>query len=81
MRPSESLTSTRRAAACVLMKNCAISSGISTKILSGSPIVDVMYPDDLAETLSVFGHLASGDVPCFTMERRFVRKENSLIWT
>ncbi len=49
--------------------------------LIGKPIVDVMHPDDLADTLSVFGHLASGDIPCFTMERRFVRKDNSLVWT
>ena len=48
--------------------------------LIGKPIVDVMHPGDLADNLSVFGHLISGEIPNFTMERRFVRKDNTLVW-
>ena len=41
---------------------------------------DVVHPDDLADNLAVFGHLINGDIPSFTMERRFVRKDGTLVW-
>ena len=34
----------------------------------------------LTDHFSVFGHVTNGDIPSFTMERRFVRKDNTLVW-
>ena len=53
---------------------------LSRQDLLGKPIADVMHPDDLTDHFSVFGHLINGDIPSFTMERRFVRKDSTLVW-
>jgi two-component system sensor histidine kinase/response regulator len=39
-----------------------------------------VHPDDLAAYLALFGPLMNGDIPTFTMEKRLVRKDGSLVW-
>ncbi len=48
--------------------------------LVGMAIPEVVYLEDLAENLALFGPLMSGDIPSFTMEKRLVRKDGSLVW-
>ena len=48
--------------------------------LVGMAVQDVVYPDDLADNLALFSPLMNGDLPSFTMEKRFVRKDGSFVW-
>ncbi len=48
--------------------------------LVGMAIPEVVHPDDLADNLALFNPLMSGDIPSFTMEKRFVRKDGSHVW-
>ena len=39
-----------------------------------------MHPDDLADNRAMFDALLSGDIPAFTMEKRFVRQDGTSVW-
>ena len=49
--------------------------------LVGKTIPEVTHPDDLAANLALFGPLMRGELPSFTMEKRFFRKDGSVVWT
>ncbi|WP_299402340.1 PAS domain S-box protein [Acaryochloris sp. IP29b_bin.148] len=43
-------------------------------------IKDVTYPEDLAESKAYLTRLYSGEIDCFTLEKRYVRKDGSIVW-
>jgi diguanylate cyclase (GGDEF)-like protein/PAS domain S-box-containing protein len=42
---------------------------------------DVTHPDDLDKTLEHFQRLMTGEVPAFSLEKRYVRKDKQFCWT
>jgi two-component system, sensor histidine kinase and response regulator len=49
--------------------------------LVGKSIPEVTHPDDLSANLALFDPLMQGELPSFNMEKRFFRKDGSIIWT
>jgi two-component system sensor histidine kinase/response regulator len=49
--------------------------------LIGKTIPEVTHPDDLAANLALFSPLMQGELPSFAMEKRFFRKDGSIVWT
>ena len=41
---------------------------------------ELTYPDDLDTDLSLLGRLLAGEIPTFSMEKRYIRKDGQLIW-
>jgi PAS domain S-box-containing protein len=41
---------------------------------------DITYPDDLAEDLSYVAALHAGEIPHYSMNKRYVHKDGSVIW-
>ncbi len=48
--------------------------------LLGKTILEVVHPEDLEANLALFGSLMSGDIPSFTMEKRLLRKDATIVW-
>ena len=42
---------------------------------------EITYPDDLQANLELFDSLKAGEIDRFSLEKRFVRKDGSIIWT
>ena len=49
--------------------------------LEGVHIDSITYPDDAANDLSHFGDLVAGDLESYELEKRYVRKDGSLLWS
>lgn len=60
-------------------KFCAIV-GYSREELLQKNIRDITYPDDLAATIDAFAALWQGESPTLGLEKRYVRKDGSLVW-
>jgi PAS domain S-box-containing protein len=43
-------------------------------------IQDIVHPDDLELTADVFPRLVSGQIPSYTVERRYVRRDETTVW-
>jgi PAS domain S-box-containing protein len=41
---------------------------------------DITYPDDLASDLELVGQTLAGDIDSYTMEKRYLRKDASIVW-
>lgn len=41
---------------------------------------DITYPDDLTTDLAFVGKILSGEIKHYAMEKRYIRKDRSLIW-
>ena len=41
---------------------------------------EITFAEDLPRNRELFGQLAAGEIPSFRLEKRFVRKDGSLIW-
>jgi PAS domain S-box-containing protein len=48
--------------------------------LTGLSIQDVTHPDDLPAQLEAMDRLRAGEIPDFTLEKRYHRKDGSLLW-
>ena len=48
--------------------------------LEGAQIDSITHPDDAANDLSHFGDLVAGDLESYELEKRYVRKDGSLLW-
>ena len=64
---------------CVNEKFCAIV-GYSREELLQKNIQDITHPDDLAVTIDAFTALWQGESPTLGLEKRYVRKDGSLVW-
>src|SRR5208283_3525471 len=60
-------------------KFCAIL-GYSPEELLGKTLSEVTYPEDLADDLARFNALTRGETSSYTMEKRFIRKDGTIIW-
>ncbi|MBS0170045.1 MAG: PAS domain S-box protein [Nitrospira sp.] len=58
---------------------CALT-GYSQEELLGSTFSDITHPDDLETDWASVRRLLTGDIDTFSMEKRYVRKDGSLIW-
>lgn len=54
--------------------------GYSKEELHNLTVFDITYPDDLEEDKKFQKKLDSGEIPNFTMEKRYIRKDKSIIW-
>jgi PAS domain S-box-containing protein len=59
--------------------SCAIV-GYSREELLGKSFLSLTHPEDLANTTELFMRLLRGDVPGYTMEKRYLRKDGSHVW-
>ncbi|MCA1718985.1 MAG: PAS domain S-box protein, partial [Actinobacteria bacterium] len=41
---------------------------------------DITHPDDLQDNLDLFVPLMTGEIPTFSMEKRYFRKDGSIVW-
>lgn len=41
---------------------------------------DITHPDDLQDNLDLFVPLMSGEMPTFSMEKRYFRKDGTIVW-
>ncbi len=55
--------------------------GYSKDELLGKSIEDITFPDDLSKDLTEFNKLISGKIKYYSLEKRFIRKDGSIIWT
>jgi PAS domain S-box-containing protein len=60
-------------------KFCAIV-GYTREELVHKSFRDITYPDDLAMSLDQMGRLLRGEVPSYTLEKRYLRKDGSMVW-
>ncbi|HEY7251444.1 MAG TPA: PAS domain S-box protein [Methylomirabilota bacterium] len=60
-------------------KFCAIV-GYSREELLLKTMRDITHPDDLAASIDAFTALWQGESPTFGLEKRYVRKDGSLVW-
>lgn len=42
---------------------------------------DITHPDDLQDNLDLFVPLMAGEIPTFSMEKRYLHKDGSVVWT
>ena len=54
--------------------------GYSEAELRELGIEDVTHHDDLEHNLALQGQLARGEIPSFTLEKRFIRKDGAVVW-
>ena len=40
----------------------------------------ITHPDDLAENLAGYESMLTGNINCFSMEKRYIRKDQSILW-
>lgn len=43
--------------------------------------VDITHPDDVAADLEMFEKLKKGEIDSYTMEKRYIRPDGSIVWT
>lgn len=48
--------------------------------LMGMTFQDVSYPDDLQADLDLYAKLKAKEIPSYSMEKRYIRKDGSLVW-
>jgi PAS domain S-box-containing protein len=60
-------------------KFCAIL-GYSREELLQKTFKDVSYADDLATSIDHLGRLIRGEIPGYTLEKRYVRKDGAPVW-
>jgi PAS domain S-box-containing protein len=61
-------------AACELL-------GYSREELAGLTWAELTHPDDLADDLREFDRILAGESDSYTLDKRFIRKDGSVLWT
>lgn len=54
--------------------------GYSRSELAGKTFLDITHPDDIDRNLGLYNRLLSGEIADYTYEKRYVRKDGSVIW-
>jgi PAS domain S-box-containing protein len=55
-------------------------TGYSREELLARSFQDITHPDDVAENQAYFRRLLAGDVPSYRLEKRYYRRDGSLVW-
>lgn len=63
----------------VNQKLCEIV-GYSHEELLARTFQDITYPADLAADLDLVRQVLTGEIPTYSMEKRYIRKDGSLVW-
>ncbi len=59
---------------------CAIL-GYSAQELTGMTWAELTHPDDLAADETLFTRLLAGDIDTYALEKRFIHKNGTVVWT
>ena len=59
---------------------CNIVGYQAEELLTGMSIRDITHPDDLGRELTLMQQLARGEIPAFSFEKRYHRKNGDLAW-
>lgn len=54
--------------------------GYSREELTRLTFQDITYPEDLGIDLALVGQVLSGEIPTYTLEKRYICKDRSVIW-
>src|SRR5262249_34666760 len=54
--------------------------GYSGEELSKLRFADITYPDDTGKNIDYSKQLVDGEIPYYTIEKRYVRKDGTLVW-
>ena len=54
--------------------------GMTRKQLISTDWKDITHPEDLEEDLRYFNLFKSGQIPSYSMVKRFIRKNGSIVW-
>jgi len=60
-------------------KYCEIV-GLTEDEMLATTFMHITHPDDLAEDLDFMERLRSGELSAFTMEKRYLKKDGSIVW-
>jgi PAS domain S-box-containing protein len=55
-------------------------SGFGVEELTGKFFAEITYPDDLQGSAAALQRLWRGEVPSYAIEKRYVRKDSSILW-
>ena len=58
---------------------CALT-GYSREELQGKTFTEITYPDDIEQDWAAVRRLLAGEAETFSIEKRYIRKDGSLIW-
>jgi PAS domain S-box-containing protein len=58
---------------------CRIT-GYSRAELEATSFPAITHPDDLAEGAALTAQLAAGEIPAFSIEKRYLRKDGTIVW-
>ena len=54
--------------------------GYTREELLGRTFQDITHPEDLQDNLDLFVPLMTGEIPTFSMEKRYLRKDGPIVW-
>jgi PAS domain S-box-containing protein len=55
-------------------------TGYSQEELLAMSFQDITHPEDLAADINLHNRVVTGKIPMYTREKRFIRKDGSLVW-
>jgi PAS domain S-box-containing protein len=61
-------------AACAML-------GYSREELSGMTWLEITHPDDVGADLEQFDRVLAGEIDAYALDKRFIRKDGSVVWT
>ena len=64
----------------LINQKCCNMVGYSKAEMLALTFVDMIHPDDLADSLAAFPHLVSGELSFFQAEKRYICKDGSYFW-
>ncbi|OUL36219.1 hypothetical protein BV372_08410 [Nostoc sp. T09] len=54
--------------------------GYTSQELQLRTFKDITYPDDMKASLKYVDQILAGDIPTFSLEKRYLRKDSSIVW-
>lgn len=66
----------------LLLTNDALCriTGYSRAELEATTVQAITHPDDLATDVALAGRVATGEIPAYSLEKRYIRKDGSIVW-